>query len=183
MSAATAAVTLIEGRLTTLAGRSVVVIGAGQAGRQALERLARRGVSRLFIASRSVRHARDAADTVGAVPIGLDRVVPALADADALIAATTSPALVVTASAARPVLEPRAGRPVVAVDLSVPRVVDPALAGRPGISLHTVDDLGDIVRESTARRLGEVPNVEAIARDEAQRAYDRFRARLERASA
>jgi len=65
----------------------------------------------------------------------------------------------------------------------VPRVVDPAVAQVPGVDLRTVDDLGDLVRDATARRLGEVPRVEAIVRSEAARAYEQFRARAARRAA
>jgi len=55
------------------------------------------------------------------------------------------------------------------VDLSAPRVLDPALAEVERVTLKTVDDLGDIVRQSTARRLGEIPGVERIIDDEVSR--------------
>jgi glutamyl-tRNA reductase len=154
----------------------VLVIGAGQAGRQALERLARRRTGRLTIASRSSHHAREAAEKTGAIALSLDRVAEAAVLSDAVIAATLSPTYVITPGT-------YAGRPSrshVLVDLSVPRVIDPAVADVPGVSLRTVDDLGEFVRVSAARRAAEIPRVERIVRDEAQRAYDQFRTRAAR---
>jgi glutamyl-tRNA reductase len=66
------------------------------------------------------------------------------------------------------------------VDLSVPRVIAPAVAGLAGVTLRTVDDLGDVVRASALRRAREIPGVEAIAREEAHRAWLQFEARAER---
>jgi glutamyl-tRNA reductase len=176
MSAATAAVSVVEQSLDSLAHASVLVVGAGQAGRQALERLARRRTGRLTIASRSSHHARDAAEKTGAMAVSLDRVAEAAVLSDAVIAATISPAYVITPETYAGV----APRSRVLVDLSVPRVIAPAVADIPGVSLRTVDDLGEFVRASAARRAAEVPRVERIVRDEAQRAYDQFRTRAAR---
>jgi glutamyl-tRNA reductase len=61
--------------------------------------------------------------------------------------------------------------------------VDRSAAEVPGVTVRTIDDLGDIARESLERRAREVPRVEAIARDEAARAYRRLCARAARAAA
>ena len=176
MSAATAAVTIVEQMLDALGSTRVLVIGAGQAGRQALARLAKRGAGQLTIASRSERHARAAADATGALAIGLEHLPSALVCVDAVIAATVSPTLLITPDT----LVAATPRPRLFVDLSMPRVIDPAIAAIDGVTLRTVDDLGDIVRASTAKRASEIPRVEAIVRDEARRAHVQFQRRVER---
>jgi glutamyl-tRNA reductase len=176
MSAATAAVSVIEERLGALAHRSVLVIGAGQAGRQALARLAKRRTGRLVMASRSERHAREAAERTGARAVALDALPTALAQADAVLAATVSPGYLVRPDS----FEGAPPRDRLLVDLSVPRVIAPAVAGLAGVTLRTVDDLGDVVRASALRRAREIPGVEAIAREEAHRAWLQFEARAER---
>jgi glutamyl-tRNA reductase len=66
------------------------------------------------------------------------------------------------------------------VDLSVPRGVDPAVAELPGIRLRTVDDLGQVARESVKRRLREIPRVQRIVAEEAARTYRQFVTRRDR---
>ena len=183
MSAAGAGVALVERALGSLADRAVLVVGAGEAGRQALTRLARRRAGRLIIASRSAHHARQASEKSGAEVIGLDHIGRALADVDAAIVATRASGYLIDAAGCQAAVAERPGRPLVVVDLSVPRVVDPAVAGVEGVIAAGVDDLGDIVRESVAQRQAEIPRVELIVREEAARAYRRFARRRERRSA
>jgi glutamyl-tRNA reductase len=183
MSAATAAVSIVERMLGSLAAQTVLVVGAGEAGRQALARLARRQTRRLIVTSRSPYHARQAAASSGATVVDLDRIVTAIAEADAVIVATRGSSPAVDVQTCRAARQDRSTRPLVFVDLSVPRAVDPAVREVQGVSLVGVDDLGEVVRESIARRAAEVPRVERIVHDEAARAYARFAARRERQSA
>jgi glutamyl-tRNA reductase len=180
LSAATAAVAILERAWGSIEGRSVLVIGAGDAGRQALARLSRRRAGTLCVASRSVRHATDAAAKASATVVDPRGIEGALAAADGVIAATQASSFLVDGAMCRRAIARRPYRSLHIVDLSVPRVVDPAVSGATGITLHTVDDLGDVVRESLSRRVREIPQVERVAADEAARAYGQFLARRDR---
>jgi glutamyl-tRNA reductase len=175
-SAASAGVTLATSLLGSLADRTVIVAGAGQAGRQVLQRLARLRTAGLTVASRSERHAREAAAQSGARPIALEHLTRHLSTADLLFTTLHTPSPVVDAVSCGS----RAERPLLVVDLSVPRAVDPAVAALDGVTLRTVDDLGDIARESLARRAHAIPFAEAIAHDEAGRICEQFRTRAAR---
>jgi glutamyl-tRNA reductase len=172
-SAASAAVALASGLCGPLDTRTVLVAGAGQAGRQALARLARLRPGRLLVASRSARHATEAAEATGASVILLSDVATSLSEIDLIVAAMHAP---LALGDSGQVID-RTARPLVAIDLSVPRALDPALASWPGVTLRTLDDLGDLARRTTARRLAEVPRAEAIAREEAARAFGHLAAR------
>jgi glutamyl-tRNA reductase len=177
VSAATAAVSVLEQAWGSLRGRAVLVVGAGEAGQQALARLRRRRAERLLIASRSLTHASAAANKTGADIVPLDGVAAILGDVDGAIVATRTSAYVIDqAACARAVLS---GRRLQIVDMSVPRAVDPAVGAVSGTALHTVDDLGDVVRETLRRRQREIPAVERIVAEEAARTYQQF---LDRAS-
>jgi glutamyl-tRNA reductase len=130
----------------------------------------------LIVASRSERHAREAAAQSGARPVALDQLPQHLSTADLLFTALQTPSPVVDAARCGS----RAARPLLIVDLSVPRAVDPDVAALDGVTLRTVDDLGDIARESLARRAHAVPFAEAIAHDEATRICEQLRARAAR---
>jgi glutamyl-tRNA reductase len=176
ISVASAGVSLAVSMLESLATRTVLVVGAGQAGRQALSRLGRMRPGRLLIASRSDHHAREAAGAAGAAVVSLAEVPTLLPEIDLLVAAVQAPTPVIDARQ----WAARIGRPLLVIDLSVPRAVDRSAADVPGVTVRTIDDLGDIARESLERRVREVPRVAAIARDEAARAYRRLRARAAR---
>jgi glutamyl-tRNA reductase len=186
-SSAGAAAVALAGRLAGgLSGRRVLVVGAGDAARLAIARLARDPAIALTIASRSAKHARDAATafTPDAEVIGLDAVAAALPATDVVMAAVNAASPIVHRDHVQRAIDARDGRPIVFVDISMPRAIDPAVADVDGAVLRTVDDLGDVVAEVAARRRREVPGAEAIVRDEAVRTYDRFlsRARRQRAA-
>lgn len=182
LSAASASVALASAELGSLADRTLLVVGAGQTGRLALLRAARAPHGRLIIASRSEKHAREAAADTGATAAALDDIPDRLCDADVVIVAVQGPDVVIARVMVEQAMATRPTRPLLLVDLSVPRAVDAGVAAIPGVALRTVDDLGDIARASAAQRAAEVPLVEAIAHDEARRAYRRITARRHRAA-
>jgi glutamyl-tRNA reductase len=178
VSAATAAVSILERAWGSLDGRAVLVVGAGEAGRQALGRLRKRRAARLLVASRSAHHAAEAACRTGADVVSLLALDATLSGIDGVIVATRATEFLIGADACRAAT--RSGRRLEIVDLSVPRVVDPAVSSVADVSLHTVDDLGAVVRESVSRREREIPAVERIVADEALRTYRQFVQRRDR---
>jgi glutamyl-tRNA reductase len=180
MSAASAAVALATSTLGSLAGKHVLVIGAGQAARTALRRLARRSIGSVSVASRSPRHAEEAAAPLNAAVWRLDDLPDRLGDVDVVVAATHGGHLLVTTSQCQAAFSSTLGRPRVLVDLSVPRVIETAVASLPDVTLWSVDDLGDVAAQSLRRREREIPKVETVAREEGQRAFAEMRARRTR---
>jgi len=170
VSVSAAAVRLAERSLGGLADRTVLVVGAGAVARGIGRTLADLGPSRLLIASRRLESARALADLVGAEALGLEQLSAGLAAADVVISATAAPTPVVTAEQVRSALDARRGRPLLLVDVAVPRDVDPAVAAIPGCTLYDVDDLA-AARETglAARRLQA-----ETARASIERAVDRF---------
>jgi glutamyl-tRNA reductase len=179
-SAASAGVVVAANHLGTLARRQVVVIGAGQAARTALGRIKRLAPARCAVVSRSRRHAESAAAIVAGQAYTLDQLETLLPEADLVVAATLADGFLLTLEVARRAFGEEPGRRRVLVDLSVPRVIDPRVGELDGVRVVTVDDLGDVARQSVSRRLREMPKVEAIAVEEARRSFQRFGARLRR---
>lgn len=172
LSAATAAVSLLERAWGSFKDRSVLVIGAGEAGKQVLARLRKRRAGGLAVASRSFHHASEAAARTGARIVDLSAVSSTLAAVHGVIVATRSTSFLIDAAACRATV--LSGRSLDLVDLSVPRVVDPAVTSVAGVRLFSVDDLGDVVRESVRRRENEIPSAERVVGDEAARTYQQF---------
>jgi glutamyl-tRNA reductase len=165
-----AGLTLARKIFGSLEKRRAVVVGAGATGRRLAERLREENVARIVIANRTLAHAEELAADVGGVAIPLEDLPEALADADLVMTAvhTATPlldrALMNQAMASRNV-----GRPMLVVDLGVPRNVDPRCGSREGVFLYAVDDLQDLVERNLGRRRKEIPAVERIVTEETER--------------
>ncbi len=170
VSVASAAISLVEQTIGDLRGRSVVVVGAGDTGRLAAQHFAGRRPARLVVANRSPARAAAVAEAFGGEPIALHALAAALADADAVVSATRAPGFVITAEMARSAMIGRGGaRPLVLVDLAVPRDIDPAGGSVPGVVLHPIDAVQNMVDRSLAHRLSERPRAEAIVDEECRK--------------
>jgi glutamyl-tRNA reductase len=125
-----------EESIGSLGGRNVLVVGAGSMGALAATTLARREAS-VVVSSRTEAHAARLAATVGGRAAALADLQAELAAADVLVTCTGATGLVVTTEVVAAAMSGRAGRPLVVVDLALPRDVDPGVAALPGV--HVVD--------------------------------------------
>ncbi len=125
-----------EQRIGSLAGRPVLVVGAGSMGALAAATLSRRGAL-VTVASRTAESAARLAAAVDGATADLDDLPAAIAAADVLLTCTGATGLVIGAEAVATAMRGRADRPLAVVDLALPRDVDPAVAGLPGV--HVVD--------------------------------------------
>jgi glutamyl-tRNA reductase len=155
-------------RLGGLEGRRVVVIGAGAMAGLAVRHLRDRGVGPVRVLNRSLEHARALAERAGAEHGDLDSLAASLADADLVVSATGATGTVVHADAARRV----DGRPLVILDLAVPRDVDPDVARLPDVTVIDVETLRDA---ATAADPAAVSAARAIVDDEVRRFQARRR--------
>jgi glutamyl-tRNA reductase len=145
----------------SLAGRDVLVVGAGAMSALAASTARKQGAASITVANRTRRNADRLAATIGAQVVSLADLGPALAGADLVISCTGADGYVITpdllAGADRP-----AG-PLVIVDLAMPRDVDPAVAGRPGVTVIGMDRLSE---HGTDAGAGDVAAVRAICEAE-----------------
>ncbi|SEO65815.1 glutamyl-tRNA reductase [Trujillonella endophytica] len=125
-----------EERIGPLAGRPVLVVGAGSMGALAAATLSRRGAL-VTVASRTAESAARLAAAVDGATVDIDDLPAALAAADLLLTCTGATGLVVGTETVADAMTDRVGRPLAVVDLALPRDVDPAVAGLPGV--HVVD--------------------------------------------
>lgn len=149
-----------------LSNKQVLLIGSGKMGALAAHQLQRAGAHHLMIANRTLEHACTLARDLQGEAIGLDALPAALATADAVICATGAPHLVLHYDEVAAVLEARAHRPLLLIDLAVPRDIDPALAAHPNVTLCDVDSLQAVVADNISLRDGEREAVEAIIEEE-----------------
>ncbi|PRY52118.1 glutamyl-tRNA reductase [Geodermatophilus tzadiensis] len=125
-----------EARVGPLAGRPVLVVGAGSMGALAATTLSRRGAL-VTVASRSPESAARLAAAVDGGTAELADLPQAIADVDVLVTCTGATGLVVSTDAVATAMAGRPGRPLAVVDLALPRDVDPGVAALPGV--HVVD--------------------------------------------
>ena len=125
-----------EARLGPLTGRPVLVVGAGSMGALAAATLARRGAV-VTVSSRTQATAARLAESVGGRAAPLDRLTAELARADVLVTCTGSAGTVISAEDVGTAMTGRADRPLVVVDLALPRDVEAAVSAVPGV--HLVD--------------------------------------------
>jgi glutamyl-tRNA reductase len=171
-SVSSAAAELAERVFDGLAGRRILLLGAGKTADLTAANLISRGVGGIVVANRSPERAEALARRFGGRAVGLDEVEAELAHADVVVASTSSQGFVVPAAQVERALKERRGRPIFFVDIAVPRDVDPAAIELEGCYVFDIDDLERVVAESVAGRREEAVRAEAIVSEEA----DAFRA-------
>ena len=147
-----------------LAGRHVLVLGSGEMARIVVRSLVASGCS-VVVCNRTLEHAQELAAAFGARTVRFDELKQALQDADILVTSTSAPHVVVEAPLVQEVVSGRT-RPLLILDIAVPRDVDPAVRTIPGVHLADIDDLEAISRRVLEERRGEAARAEAIVAEE-----------------
>jgi glutamyl-tRNA reductase len=168
-----AAVAVAAASLGTLAGKTTLVLGAGEMGEAMAQALAGSlKAGPLLVANRTWSRAIELAARCGGRAIDWSVLPEALVQADVLLASTSSPTVLLERADLEPLLVRRSGRPLVIVDIAVPRDIDPAVAGLPGVTLIDMDGLTASAAVAMAGRRGEVPHSEEIIAEELERYLD-----------
>jgi glutamyl-tRNA reductase len=124
-------------------GKSAIVVGAGSMSALAAATLRRVGAGRIVIANRTVKRGRRLADQVGGAAVGLAELPAALAQADLLISCTGATGLVVHRDGIISAMALRGGRPIVLLDVALPRDVDPGVREVPGVTLVDLEAIAE----------------------------------------
>ena len=163
-SVASVAVEAARGVLGDLGRRRVVIIGAGDTAELTARALAEQGVSTLFVANRRRERALALAQRFGGETISFDELPRELERADIVVGSTASPHAIVGAEELAGVA--RGGRPLLLLDLAVPRDIDPECGLLPGVTLVDIDGLqAQVDRTHRARRM-EARRAETIVEQE-----------------
>ncbi len=162
VSVAFAAVGLAKQIFADFPKRAALLIGAGDTTELVARHLHENGIGRLVVANRTLERAHALAAAFSGYAIALDEIPAHLAEADIVIAATSSPGLMLSASQVRACLKPLRRRPVFMLDLAVPRDIEPAVAELDDVYLYTVDDLKDIIQENLRSRQAAAQQAEEI---------------------
>ena len=166
MSVSTVAASLARDLIGDLDGRKVVVLGAGETAELAAKALAALGAETVFLANRRRDRALALAQRFDGEAIVLDDLPDQLRKADVVIGATSSPHPIVTAAELEQVNSERNGRPLLLIDLAVPRDIEAACADLAGVTLRDIDDLQAVVANNRSIRAAEAGLAEDIVEDE-----------------
>ncbi len=168
LSLSTVAVSLARELLGPLEGREVVVVGTGETSELTARALADGGVRTVFVATRRRDRALALARRYGGSSVSFDELPQALERADILVTATASPHLLLESEELAEVMIARGHRPMLLIDLAVPRDVDASCARIEGISLYDIDDLDAVIARNRRVRQTEARKAEGIIEQEIQ---------------
>jgi len=153
----------------SLADKTVVVMGAGEMGREALRYLVDAGAVDIRIANRNFDRAVSIASEIGGVAIPWTDLDAALVDADILVGTTSSPEPIVTHQRFTAIEPARYQRLLLILDLAVPRDVDPAVGEGNDVYLYSVDDLKAACERNRQERIRQWPKAKRIIDEETER--------------
>ncbi|CAA9515826.1 MAG: Glutamyl-tRNA reductase [uncultured Solirubrobacteraceae bacterium] len=168
-SVSTVAVDLAGEAVGDLTARDVVIIGAGETSELTARALADRGVGTIFVANRRAARARAMAERVGGIVVSLDELPARMTAADIVVSSTSASHHLVEVDDLEVVMEARGGRPLVLIDIAVPRDIEAACADVPGVTLYDIDDLQAVVARNLGVREAERAQAEEIVEEEIQR--------------
>lgn len=162
VSVAFAAVSLSKQLFSKFENHTALLVGAGETVELAARHLKESGIGRMIIANRTVERARNLAEEVGAYAIALPEIPDHLAEADIIISSTASPLPILGKGMIERAIKARRHRPVLMVDIAVPRDIEPEVGDLPDVYLYTVDDLQDIIEEGLKSRQAAAEQAEEI---------------------
>jgi glutamyl-tRNA reductase len=172
VSVSTVAVQLAGEFLGELAERRVLVIGAGENAELTARALRDRGVETLFVANRRYDRALGLAQRFGGRAVTFDDMPRELEAADIVVTSTGAPHQILGREELEFVAASRMGRPLVLIDLAVPRDIEPSVRDCPGIALYDMDDLQRAVARNMDAREAEAAEALVLVREEVARFQD-----------
>ncbi len=175
ISVASVAVELAEKIFSKLADRTVLVIGAGDTSEKTARALVSRGVTHVLVTNRSHDRAEALATTLGGRAVRFEQWPDEFARLDIVISSTASPNYILDRPRLEGLLNHRHGRPLLLVDIAVPRDIDPVVNELEDVYLYNVDDLQSIAEDYLRQRKDEIARCEEIIRDKVKGLLDQAR--------
>lgn len=166
VSVSHAAVELARRIFGSLRGLNAVILGAGEMSKVTARLLSDTGLASMIVANRTYERAEKIAQQIGGKAIHFEEFYRLLGTADLVVCSTAAPHPVVRREHLLPVLGSRRGKPLLLVDIAVPRDVEAEVGDLEGVFLFCIDDLQGVVDENLAERKAEVDAAEAIVCEE-----------------
>lgn len=169
VSVSSTAVALARSTLGDLSQMTVLVVGAGEAGKITAGNLASGGVRRVLVTSRSPERTADLAAYLGGEPVRFGERERAIAEADIVITSTSAPETIISREMVAHAMAARPSRPLLLVDIAVPRDIDPLAATVPGVHLYDIDEVQAVAESNMHLRRKEIAAAEAIVEEHVEK--------------
>jgi glutamyl-tRNA reductase len=156
------AVQLAKKLLPALHNASVLLVGSGKMSELTAHHLCDNGARELIIINRTQLHAKELAERFGAKQRSFKELAKSLVEADVVISSTTAPRALITFEMMQYVMQQRAGKHMLLIDIALPRDIEPEIAEMSGVHLYNLDDLEIAVHEGIRLRNQEVEQVQEI---------------------
>jgi glutamyl-tRNA reductase len=166
VSVGSAAVELAREIFDRFEDKTALLIGAGEMGQLVARGLLAQGTGSLVVANRTLDRATEIARELNGMAVPLDKLVRTLMLADLVVGAAAGDGFVLGRHEIHEALRERRGRPMILIDLAVPRGFDPAIRGLDGAYLYDIDDLEGVIAENKDARWQEAALAEAIVEGE-----------------
>jgi glutamyl-tRNA reductase len=167
VSVSYAAVELAKKIFQNLAGKTVLLIGAGEMAKLAARHLMQAGMQNVMITTRNFELAVDVAKHFNGLPVPFNDFPEEMSNADIVICSTGAASYLVTAEDVQKALWTRRNRPMFLIDISVPRNIEPAVGAVDNAYLYNIDDLQGHVEKNLEQRRQEAMKAEDLVKDEA----------------
>ncbi len=176
LSVSYAAVRLIENSLSNLSGKSALLVGAGKIGAQTVRNLRNIGVQDIYIANRTFMKAVNLSEEIQGTPIMLYEIKEYLPEVDILVSSITVPHRILEFKEIKLFEEFRIKKPLLLIDLSVPRSIDPKVNELDFIKLFNIDDLRNVINDNLKLRQKESQKGRKIIDEKAEAIFDKINA-------
>lgn len=161
-----AAVELAKKIFGNLKNKRALLVGAGEMAELAAQHLMNQGVAEVVVANRTFERAVNLARCFNGKPVSLEEMIPQLEQVDIMISSTGAPDIILSSSDVKPVMRQRRNKPLLLVDIAVPRDLDPKLNDLDNVYLYGIDDLKHVVDINKAERDKEAARAERIVTEE-----------------
>jgi glutamyl-tRNA reductase len=174
VSASSAAVELARKIFDDLHKKSILIVGAGKMGEVAVRHLVASGVKAIYVTNRSSDAARELADRFHGMAVPFAEMPQWISRVDIIITSTGASETLIDRAMVQQIMHGRKNAPMVFIDISVPRNVDPGVATIDNVFCYDIDDLGTVVEANLHERVKAAAAAEKIVEQEVQS----FRAKL-----
>ncbi len=157
-----AAVTSAQKILTTLEDKSILIIGAGKMSQLTAGQLLRRSVKKIYVTNRTFQNAQTLARDIGGEAVMFWDLKNVLSKIDVCICSSGAPHLIIEEQFVRDVMSARNGAPLLLIDISTPRNIDPRAVQVPGVRLVCMDDLDGMIQDNLKSRRSAIADVRSI---------------------
>jgi len=175
ISVSYAAVELAKKVFGNLSDSNVLLLGAGQMGELTAKHLVQSGVKTVIVSNRRYERAVELAEQFDGIAVPFESFMKSAVDADVIITSTGAPHYIIRTWDVAHLMQKRQGRPIIIIDIAVPRDVEPEVAAIMGARLYNIDDLEAVVETNIHLREKEAKLAEKIIEKELEELLIKFR--------